>query len=52
MRAGITSWLKGWRKRSEAEAEGKPDDFAPEMPFFAVGDIHGCAGLFEDLLKN
>ncbi|WPZ23576.1 metallophosphoesterase family protein (plasmid) [Sulfitobacter faviae] len=52
MRAEITSWLKGWIKRSEAEAEGAPDHFAPEAPFFAVGDIHGCAGLLEDLLEK
>ncbi|MFG6650866.1 metallophosphoesterase family protein [Sulfitobacter sp. 1A10445] len=52
MRAEITSWLKGWIKRSEAEAEGAPDNFAPETPFFAVGDIHGCAGLLEDLLEK
>ncbi|MFG6637682.1 metallophosphoesterase family protein [Sulfitobacter sp. 1A12126] len=52
MRAGITSWLKGWIKRSEAGTEGKPDDFAPETPFFAVGDIHGCAELLDVLLAK
>ncbi|MFG6584667.1 metallophosphoesterase [Sulfitobacter sp. 1A12779] len=52
MRAWITSWLKVWNKRSDAEAEGKPDNFAPEAPFFAVGDIHGCAGLLEELLEK
>lgn len=52
MLAGITPWLKGWKKHSEAKAEGKPDDFAPELPFFAVGDIHGCADLLDVLLAK
>ena len=52
MRAGITSWLKGWKRRNKTEAEGVPDDFAPEVPFFAIGDIHGCARLLDDLLAQ
>ncbi|MFG6661047.1 metallophosphoesterase family protein [Sulfitobacter sp. 915] len=50
MRRGITSWLKSWKKHDHVEVEGVPDDFAPEIPFFAVGDIHGCAGLLDAML--
>jgi len=52
MRAGITSWLNSWKKRNVADAEDAAVGFAPEAPFFAIGDIHGCAALLEKMLAR
>lgn len=52
MRTGITSWLSGWRRRDVADVENTAESFAPEVPFFAIGDIHGCAALLEKMLAQ
>lgn len=52
MRAGITSWLHSWKRRDAQDASEIVQCFAPEIPFFAVGDIHGCAALLDTLLKQ
>lgn len=52
MRKGITEWLSRWRSRDVVDTEGSAESFAPEAPFFAVGDIHGCAPILDKLLQQ
>ncbi|UWR35715.1 serine/threonine protein phosphatase (plasmid) [Sulfitobacter sp. W027] len=52
MRAGITSWLKNLKTRPPAALAGSAETYAPDTPFFAIGDVHGCAVQLEKLLAE
>ncbi|UOA34119.1 Serine/threonine-protein phosphatase 2 (plasmid) [Sulfitobacter sp. DSM 110093] len=48
----IKSKLNSWQGRSEAQDAGASISLRPEVPFFAVGDIHGCAALLSRLFDR
>jgi serine/threonine protein phosphatase 1 len=48
----LTSGIRGWFGKPRATQGVVPLDIAPERSFFAVGDIHGCPDLMDQITRK
>ena len=48
----LKSQILGWARLRQSSAKPTAADLRPEQPFFAIGDIHGCADLLKAIMRR